>query len=240
MPGAASQPGSSEYETYIHAEWEMFIRDRSRARISLEATQGVEVKRVLDVGCGAGQELLPFVAAGSFGVGTDLADDVGRFGRREFAHEGLDERVAFARSTAEYLPFRSAAFDVVVSRLALPYAENPAAIAEMARVLRPGGMLLLKIHHAWFYVDEGWKGLRTGRILSAVHSARVLASGVVYHVTGRHIRNRLFTHETFQSRWLLKKELARRGLTVLREMPDSNRLTPSFLVQRRPQEEQKL
>ncbi len=216
------------YETYVESEWEKFAHQPERIHASLEATWDVAPRRVLDVGCGAGQELWPFVSAGAFGVGTDLAREVGVLGRQKFRRGGFDSRVAFLRSTAEQLPFASSAFDVVVSRLALPYMDNPRAIAEMARVLRPGGVLLLKIHHAWFYVDEA----RRGTILQVIHSARVLASGLAYHATGRHFRNRLFTHETCQTRWLLKKELGRHHLTIRCEMPDSNRLTPSFLIQK--------
>src|SRR5438552_981644 len=81
---------------------------------------------------------------------------------------------------------------------------------------------------------EACRGIQVsrGRIRPGTQGARVLTSGLVYHVTGKHLRNRLFTHETCQSRWLLKKELARNDLVIVREMPDSNRLTPSFLIRK--------
>ncbi len=231
-PSAIRAVNESEYEAYIAAEWEMFAGEAARGRSTQAAVAGIEVRRVLDVGCGAGQELLPFASRGAFGVGADLAPETGRLARGRFARHGLNDRVAFVRATAESLPFASGAFDVLISRLALPYAHNPRAIAEFARVLRSGGLLLLKIHHAWFYVDEGWRGFRAGRLLVTVHAARVLCSGAVYHLTGKHVRNRLLTHETFQSRWLLERELARNRLSIVREMPDSDRCTPSFLIQK--------
>jgi SAM-dependent methyltransferase len=221
-----------EYTEYVNSEWARFTCEPNRHEMSLHAVQGATVKRVLDVGCGAGQEMMPFVSRGAFGIGTDLSPYAGVIGRTHYAQEGWSAGVAFVRSDARALPFRSSAFDLIVCRVALPYMHNPAALAEMVRVLRPAGLLLLRIHHACFYVAEAWDGLRAGRILPAMHSARVLASGLVYHVTGRHVQNRVFTHETCQSKWLLKRTLAPHGMVILAELPDSNRLTPSFLIRK--------
>ena len=58
---------ANDYDDYVRLEWEKFVSDPSRARASLEATSPMEVKRVLDVGCGAGQELLQF-GVGGIGV----------------------------------------------------------------------------------------------------------------------------------------------------------------------------
>ncbi|MCU1339256.1 MAG: Methyltransferase type 11 [Bryobacterales bacterium] len=223
----------TDYESYITAEWEMFTGDPARALASLEAVQQWDVSRVLDVGCGAGQEMLPFAASGAFCVGLDLAPEVGSLGRILFSRESLAQRVAFLRSAAERLPFRSNTFDVLICRLALPYTDNRLAITEMARVLRQGGRLLLRIHHARYYVDEFWRrGLLSGHILHMVHAARVLTSGALYHFTGRQFRNRLVTNETFQSRYRLDREAARCGFTIIREMPDSTAAAPSFLMEK--------
>jgi hypothetical protein len=97
-------------------------------------------------------------------------------------------------------------------------------------VLRPGGALLLKIHHARYYARKLREGLRAGRPASALHAARVLAAGLVYQLTGRQPRTRLPSRETFQTVRLLRRELARRGLEIRRELRDSNPLTPSFLI----------
>lgn len=221
----------TDYENYLTHEWEMFARDKARSQASLEAVRDRPVSRVLDVGCGAGQELRPFAPA-TFCVGADLAPEVGLLGRKLFSRENLAQRVVFLRSAAERLPFRPGTFDVVICRLALPYTDNRMAIAEMARVLRPSGILLLKIHHARYYLNKFWRGLREGNLLHAVHATRVLASGTLYHLMGRQVRNRLVTDETFQSRYMLTREAARCGLTIIREMPDSTPGTPSFVIEK--------
>jgi SAM-dependent methyltransferase len=220
------------YDEYLSVEWEMFAQDPARAQAALDAVARMEVNRVLDIGCGAGQELRPFVAAGAFGVGTDVAPEVGILGRKLFAREDLPGKVTFVRSAAEHLPFASGSFEVLVCRLALPYTDNRRALGEMARVLRPGGLLFLKIHHAWFYAHKFWSGLLTGRLLYMVHSLRVLVGGTLYHLTGNQVRNRLVTNETFQSGWMLKNELARHSLSIVHKMPDSNPLTPSFVIRK--------
>lgn len=222
----------TDYESYLTIEWEMFARDKARARASLEAVQDLKISRVLDIGCGAGQELLPFAATGAFCVGMDLVPEVGSLGRKLFSQENLAEQVVFLRSAAERLPFGAGSFDLVICRLALPYTDNRVAIAEMARVLRRGGLLLLKIHHARYYINKFWRGLLDGNLLHSVNATRVLTSGVLYHFLGRQVRNRLVTNETFQTRLMLAKEVARSGLAIVREMPDSNPSTPSFVIEK--------
>jgi len=223
---------ATDYDSYVRAEWDLFIEDPSRFRSSLEAVAGITVDRVLDIGCGAGQELLPFVStSATLGVGIDISPEVGLAGRELFARHELQTRVVFARSSAERLPFRTHTFDVVVCRLMLPYTNNEEALAEMARVLRPRGALFLKIHHARYYVRKLWSGLLHSQFLSAAHASRVLVNGIIYNISRRQpcAANEKFS-ETFQTRWLLRKELARQKLSIRHELPDSNPATPSFLV----------
>jgi SAM-dependent methyltransferase len=221
----------SEYESYVQKEWELFAADPSRASASLEAVSGLEVKRVLDVGCGAGQELLPFVADGkAAGIGIDIAQEAGCTGLRIFAREAPQARVCFARATAEALPFLAQSFDVVICRVALPYMDNALAIGEMARVLRPGGAFLLTIHRARYYLRKLRGGLSSFEPLSMLHATRVLIAGSIYHVTRRQPRSRLPSPETFQSAWLLRRELERCGLVLERQMTDSDSSTPSFVI----------
>jgi SAM-dependent methyltransferase len=222
-----------EYDRYLRAEWELFAKDVTRSAASLGVVRG-PVSRVLDAGCGAGQELLPFIRLGAFGFGVDIDPHVGSVGRELFAREGFGDRVAFLRSASESLPFQSGSFDIVVSRLAIPYTDNAKALAEMFRVLSPSGLLLLKIHHAGFYINKIWNGLRSGKILDAVHGMRVLTAGAIYHLTGKQVRNRIVTGETFQTQWMLTRELNRHSFYIERLMPDSNWMTPSYLISRRP------
>jgi SAM-dependent methyltransferase len=224
----------TEYDRYVRAEWELFTGDEERARASLEIVDGLNVSRVLDVGCGAGQELLPFVTKkNSLGVGIDVAPEVGRAGRELFAAHAPEAQVAFVRAAAEGMPFADESFDVTVCRIALPYMDNRRALREMARVLRPGGVLLLKIHNIRYYLGKLRDGVINLNLLSALHAVRVLTAGAIYHVAGRQPRSRFPSSETFQSAWLLRRELARCGLEIDRKLKGSNAATPSFVIIKR-------
>ena len=221
---------TDSYDQYLRKEWSLFVNDPSRAQLARGILENLNVARVLDVGCGAGQELLPF-ASNAFCVGTDVTVDVGVIGRELFSHcEGA--RVVFIRAGAERLPFASESFDVVICRLALPYTDNFRSLEEMARVLQPGGALMLKIHHLRYYLAKLKTGLLSADVPSMIHSLRVILAGSIYHATGKQIRLKIISSETFQTRWLLQRELRRVGLSLQREL-DESKLTPFFLIMRK-------
>jgi SAM-dependent methyltransferase len=223
-------PPASDYDRYIRSERKMFHYHPERGSAAREATRGLVVERVL----GAGQEIPPFVQDGmAFGVGIDLRPEVGRVGRELFAAVRPGARVTFGRAAAESLPFAAEVFDVVVSRVALPYSDNASALDEMARVLWPSGLLLLKIHHAFFYVRQMGQALPTGNVRAFLSGARVLVAGAIYHLTGHQPRTRIIGRETFQTPWLLRRELARRSLTIVVELPDTNWATPSLVIRKK-------
>jgi ubiquinone/menaquinone biosynthesis C-methylase UbiE len=206
------------------------LEDNSRVRALAETVAPLKVERVLDVGCGIGQALFPLaLSKGALGVGADISAAGCRMGREFYAEHLPDARVVFVRSRAEQLPFTSQSFDVVNCGLALPYTDNARAIAEISRVLRPGGLFLLKIHHARYYLRELRGALGSLRPLSVLYAGRVLATGTLYHLLRRQPRTRLL-NESFQTRWLLRRELEKQGLEIAREQSNSNPLTPAFVI----------
>jgi ubiquinone/menaquinone biosynthesis C-methylase UbiE len=222
---------ADEYDRYARAAWARYVAQPARARATLDAVAGRDVRRALDVGCGAGHELLPLVTErGAEGVGVDVVERTGRAGRALYAEHAPSARVQFLRATAEALPFADATFDVVICRLALPYTDNARALSEMARVLTPRGVLLLKIHHARYYLDKLSAAARSADARSAAHALRVLTAGSLYQLTGRQPRTRLTGGETFQTRRLLARELSRHGMKIADELPDTNAATPSFVI----------
>jgi len=84
--------------------------------------------------------------------------------------EGLDDRIRFLGGRAERLPFPDETFDAVTFTYLLRYVTDPAAtVAELARVLRPGGvMAALEFHvpqEAWAHA--GW-WVHTRAVMPAV------------------------------------------------------------------------
>jgi ubiquinone/menaquinone biosynthesis C-methylase UbiE len=98
--------------------------------------------RVLDVGCGTGDYLrvmAPLVAPGA-AVGIDLSAALIALARRRAVP--APGRVLFQVGDARELPFAGAAFDRVVANQVLLHLADPwQAVAEMRRVLEPGGLL---------------------------------------------------------------------------------------------------
>src|SRR5438309_1752856 len=114
-----------EYEKYLVSEWDDYRSHPERYGASLAAVTGRKVSRVLDVGCGAGQELLPFVQGlGARGVGVDISPTAIEVAQRQFAGLDCHGQMEFSCCPAESLPYRDGTFDVVMSRVALPYTEN--------------------------------------------------------------------------------------------------------------------
>lgn len=101
---------------------------------------------VLDCACGIGTQALGLAALGHRVTGTDLSPVAADRAAREAAERGLGLRTTAA--DMRELPFRDSSFDVVVcADNSLPHLLTPqavrAALGEMYRVLRPGGVLLL-------------------------------------------------------------------------------------------------
>jgi ubiquinone/menaquinone biosynthesis C-methylase UbiE len=215
-----------DYQAYLLAEWNGFLDDPSRARATLAAVAERRVEHVLDVGCGAGQELIPFAQDGAFCVGLDLSPMLGRA-----PWEPKHGHVTFVRGNGERLPFRDGVFDVLVCRGALPHMNNHTALCEMARVLRPGGLLLLKLVSASFYWREVRRGVAGRDPRRCVHAVHALVGGAVYHALGTQVRTPV-TRVAFQSKRMLHRELRRVGMRIIRRMPDDAPIGPSFAIEK--------
>jgi ubiquinone/menaquinone biosynthesis C-methylase UbiE len=221
----------SPYNNYAIAEWKKFQAEPHRQEALLKATERINVRSVLDIGCGAGQEMLPFVVRGAKGVGVDVAPEVGQMGRKMFTAENFGERVEFVRASGHALPFADAAFDVLICRIAIMYMNIKLALREMERVLRPGGMFFLKYHAPPYYLSKFSEGLKNGNVLSSIHAARCLLAGYSYEKTGRQPFNKLTAAgETFITKKILQRELESSALKISGEMPDTNSQTPSLII----------
>ena len=126
----------------------------------------VRGKVVLEIGCGAAQGARWLVEAGAVVAAYDVSMGQLRMARR------LDERsgvhVPLVQADAQAMPFRSDAFDVVVSAFgAIPFvADSAGVMREIARVLRPGGSVVFSVTHPtrWAFPDDpGPAGLTVGQ-----------------------------------------------------------------------------
>jgi SAM-dependent methyltransferase len=98
--------------------------------------------RILDVACGAGQTALPLARRGNTVTGIDIASNLIAEASRRAQVEGLPVR--FDEGDAEDLPYADGSFDVVFSLIGAMFAPQPQKVAaEMARVCRPGGRIIM-------------------------------------------------------------------------------------------------
>jgi len=96
----------------------------------------------LDVACGAGQTALPLAREGVAVTGVDIAANLIAEARKRAHAEGLP--VQFDEGDAEDLPYDDSSFDVVFSLFGAMFAPQPRKVAaELARVCRPGGRIIM-------------------------------------------------------------------------------------------------
>ncbi len=113
-------------------------------------TEMKEGDEVLVASCGAGITAEYFAA--EFGANASAVDEDPRLIARaegRIRERGLRDRVQFQPASMGSLPYRDGVFDVVVAELGLTATVDPgAAIAELVRVARPGGQVVL-VHLVW-------------------------------------------------------------------------------------------
>ena len=97
-------------------------------------------QRVLDVGCGTGVAAITAARIGAHVRGIDLTPELLERARANAAVANFE--IEFQEGDAEALPFPDAEFDVVMSQFGHMFAPRPnLAVAEMLRVLKPGGTI---------------------------------------------------------------------------------------------------
>jgi len=119
-----------------------FGQNRRWRTAMVDAVVGVRPRRVLDVATGtAGVALMLADRTGADVVGIDLTEQMLRRGRARVAAAG-EERVRLVLGRAEQLPFEDASFDALTFTYLLRYVADPSAtVRELARVVRPGGVV---------------------------------------------------------------------------------------------------
>ena len=145
-------------------------------------------KRVLDVGCGPGNLLVALSAdTPELLVGVDVDTIFLRVGHSEI--EKLIEKSAITpallRAVLPTLPFADASFDLVTCFLVMPHVpDDRVALTELARVLKPGGVLAISGHGLGFPL----RYLKRFRL----KPLRMYLASLIYRCTGKKlIRNTL-------------------------------------------------
>jgi ubiquinone/menaquinone biosynthesis C-methylase UbiE len=168
-------------------------------------------RAILDVGCGIGQTLLaPELGAAPVRCGVDVDVESIAYGQRE--HRGLDLRVA----SAERLPFPDRSFDLVYSRVALPYTNLPVALREAHRVLKPGGRLWVTLHPPGVLLARIVVALKNLKPKPIVDAAYIFLNSLLFQAAGKCIsRPWSGQYETVQTAGSMKRALRAAGFEAV-------------------------
>ena len=117
----------------------VFEQGRHAAIAAAERVGG----RILEVGVGTGISL-PYYSSALRICGVDISEPMLRKAQQRVAEQGLANVESLLVMDAEHLNFADASFDVVVAQYVITTVPNPeATLDEFARVLRPGGEIIL-------------------------------------------------------------------------------------------------
>jgi 2-polyprenyl-3-methyl-5-hydroxy-6-metoxy-1,4-benzoquinol methylase len=120
----------------------------ARLKFIREVVKEVSLEEALvaDLGCGSGMMLCDVLAQRPRwkGHGLDISSAAVNYARRLAAHKGLEDRTEFHVGDISLLPFAEQSLDLVIASEVIEHMPEPeAVISEIARVLRPGGQLIL-------------------------------------------------------------------------------------------------
>jgi demethylmenaquinone methyltransferase/2-methoxy-6-polyprenyl-1,4-benzoquinol methylase len=162
-------------------------------------------QRVLDVATGtAGVAIALARQSNAHITGVDVSADMLEIGRRRVDAAGLKGRIELEAARAEELPFAADTFDAISFTYVLRYVGDPAAtIAELARTLRPGGVM----GGLDFFVppNPSWRPTWWFYTRAVLPIAGLLMGGRAWWDVGRFLGPNISGHYT---RWPLERLLA--------------------------------
>ena len=170
---------------------------RSQKRIAIDMLSGVK-GRLLEVGCGPAVMTPELLAMGFEVQGIDVSGEMVRRARQRMAGHPLEKRCRFDVGDVERLRYASGTFNAVLCMGVLEYLPRYSrALAEIARVLAPGGVVVITLPNrasTYHVARSGYKALRA---------------------LGRQLRRRSVPLAMAHNRcvpWKLDRELAETGL----------------------------
>lgn len=130
----------------VYAEWRASeigaVTERLERRLILELAGDVSGLKVLDIGCGDGAFAIELAKRGAIVSGIDASPSMVHAARGRASQQNAD--VEFLVATAEHLPLPARQFDLVTAITVLCFVGDAAPVfGEIARVLRPGGRLVI-------------------------------------------------------------------------------------------------
>jgi ubiquinone/menaquinone biosynthesis C-methylase UbiE len=176
---AADPPGLNDYDSfaegYTASSETNLINAYYERPAMLELAGDVAGRRILDAGCGSGPLFAALRERGAIVTGIDKSAGMLEIARRRLGGDA-DLRVAELGSA---LPFPDDTFDDVTASLVLHYLEDwGPALAELRRVLKPGGRLIVSVDHPFAeYLWHREAGLKPNYFATYSYTAEWTAGG---------------------------------------------------------------
>jgi ubiquinone/menaquinone biosynthesis C-methylase UbiE len=151
-------------KTYISQQKQFFNGRKDRATIAMQKLlQNIRGKIILDIGCGSGRDILLYESLGAKECwGIDTSRFMVKEAKNNIKHPG---RVMV--SNIEKTPFKNRQFDILTGRFSMHYLKKlDKAYKEMARILRPKGVLVIAVDHPIREILEKKKSYHTSEILT--------------------------------------------------------------------------
>lgn len=143
------------------SHWDEIYRARDLDALVYQSRQAVALKlidhlqlppgsRILEIGCGAGTLTISLARRGFRVQAVDRVGALLELIDRRSAQLGYDQRIATSIGDAHRLYFADNSFDLVVALGVIPWLHTPLeAVWEIARVLKPGGYVVLTADNRW-------------------------------------------------------------------------------------------
>jgi SAM-dependent methyltransferase len=135
-------PGSRAF----FADLDQYHFEKLHHLLRLVDFDGYRGKRVLDVGCGAGTDLVRFAKGGALVSGVDISPSAVALARQNFSQQDLEADLREA--DGEHLPYADGTFDLVFAHGVVQYTpDSRALVEECRRVLEPGGDAIFQVYN---------------------------------------------------------------------------------------------
>lgn len=154
---SAATPGTPQF----FADLDQYHFEKLHHLPRLIDFDGYRGQMVLDVGCGAGTDLMRFARGGAVVSGVDISSSAVALARANFTQQGLTADLREA--DGERLPFADGAFDFVYAHGVVQYTANDRALVEECRrVLKPGGTAVFQVYNRISWLNALSKLMKVG------------------------------------------------------------------------------
>lgn len=162
---------------------------------------------ILDIGCGIGQTLIASkLDDRHLVVGMDIEVEPLVYGSQHY------KSIQYLNGNAEKLPFADNSFDKIISRVALPYTNIPDSVAELSRVLKPGGSIWVTLHPLSKTMQQFGASTKALDFKGLIFRSYAILNGISFHVAGKlHRWPRDNVMESFQTRHDMTRCLKKNG-----------------------------